>query len=41
VSEVKKSRRGMFQNIEIEPAVDFSQLEHLIIIMKKNALAEG
>jgi rod shape-determining protein MreC len=41
VAEVKKSRRGMFQNIEIEPAVDFSQLEHLIIIMKKNALAEG
>jgi rod shape-determining protein MreC len=40
VSEIKKSRRGMFQNIEIEPAVDFSQLEHLIIIMKKYSLTE-
>jgi len=40
VSEIRKSRRGMFQNIEIEPAVDFSQLEHLIIIMKKYSLTE-
>ena len=40
VSEIKNSRRGMFQKIEIEPAVDFSQLEHLIIIMKKNSLTE-
>ncbi len=40
VSDIKKSRRGMFQNIEIEPAVDFSQLEHLIIIMKKYSLTE-
>jgi rod shape-determining protein MreC len=38
VSEITKSRRGMFQKIEIEPAVDFSQLEHLIIIMKKKSL---
>jgi rod shape-determining protein MreC len=40
VSEIKKSRRGMFQNIEIEPAVDFAQLEYLIIIMKKYSLTE-
>jgi rod shape-determining protein MreC len=38
VSEISKSRRGMFKKIEIEPAVDFSQLEFLIIIMKKNSL---
>ena len=40
VSEVTKSRRGMFQKIEIMPAVNFSQLEHLIIIMKKDSLTE-
>lgn len=40
VSEITKSRRGMFQNIEIKPAVDFSQLEYLIIIMKKYSLTE-
>lgn len=40
VSGIKKSRRGMFQDIEIEPAVDFSQLEYLIIIMKKYSLTE-
>ena len=40
VLEITKSRRGMFQKIEIEPVVDFSQLEHLIIIMKKDSLTE-
>jgi rod shape-determining protein MreC len=40
VSEVKKSRRGMFQDIAIQPAVDFTQLENLIIIMKKYSLTE-
>ena len=40
VSGIKKSRRGMFQSIEIEPAVDFAQLEYLIIIMKKYSLTE-
>lgn len=40
ISSVLKTRRGMFQQIEIKPAVDFSQLEHLIIIMKKASLAE-
>lgn len=40
VLEIRRTRRGMFQDIEIEPAVDFSQLEHLIIIMKKFSLTE-
>ncbi len=40
ILEITNSRRGMFQKIEIEPAVDFSQLEHLIIIMKKHSLTE-
>jgi rod shape-determining protein MreC len=40
VADIKKSRRGMFQEIEIKPAVDFSQLEYLIIIMKKYSLTE-
>ena len=40
VTKVTESRRGMFQKVEIKPAVDFSQLEHLIIIMKENSLAE-
>jgi rod shape-determining protein MreC len=40
VSGIKKSRRGMFQNIDVIPAVDFSQLEYLIIIMKKFSLTE-
>jgi rod shape-determining protein MreC len=40
ISEIQKSRRGMFQDIEIEPVVDFTQLEFLIIIMKKYSLTE-
>jgi rod shape-determining protein MreC len=40
VSRAIKNRRGMFQKIEIEPAVDFNQLEYLLIIMKENSLAE-
>ncbi|RJX31118.1 MAG: rod shape-determining protein MreC [Desulfurivibrio sp.] len=40
VSEVTKSKRGMFQLIEVEPSVDFSQLEYLIIIMHENSLAD-
>ncbi|MEW6501724.1 MAG: rod shape-determining protein MreC [Thermodesulfobacteriota bacterium] len=40
VSSVTRSRRGMFQNITVAPAVDFSQLEQVIIIMKKASLAE-
>lgn len=31
VSKVFKKKRGMFQEIEIEPHVDFQKLEHVII----------
>ncbi|MBU0483973.1 MAG: rod shape-determining protein MreC [Proteobacteria bacterium] len=40
VSKVENNRRGMFQQIEVLPAVNFTQLEYLIIIMKSNSLAE-
>ena len=40
VAEVVRTQRGMFQSIRVEPAADFSRLEHLIIIMKKSPLAE-
>lgn len=40
VASVTKTRRGMFQKITIEPSTDFSQLEYLIIIMKKDSLAK-
>lgn len=40
VSQVTKTRRGMFQNIEVQPAVDFSKLEFLLIIMHENSLAD-
>jgi rod shape-determining protein MreC len=40
VAKVVKDRRGMFQQIEINPSVDFTKLENLIIIMKNNSLAE-
>ena len=40
ISQVVKDAPGMFQQIKIVPAVDFSQLEHVIIILKKNPLTE-
>ncbi len=40
VSMVQKDRRGMFQQIEVEPSVDFSQLETLLIVMKKSSLTD-
>jgi rod shape-determining protein MreC len=40
VSTVVSNRRGMFLDIEVQPAVNFSKLEHVIIIMKSNPLAE-
>ncbi len=40
VSHVEKTRRGMFQKIEIEPSTDFSELEYIIIVMKKDPLAK-
>lgn len=38
VSKIINEEGGMFKQIEVEPATDFSQLENLIIIMKKNLL---
>lgn len=40
VAEVVRAQRGLFQSIRVEPAADFSRLEHLLIIMKKSSLAE-
>ena len=40
VSWVQKSKRGMFQNIRIKPAVDFSKLEYLLVILQEENLAE-
>ncbi len=40
VSSVARNKRGMFQKIEIKPAVDFSELEYLIIIMRANSLVQ-
>ncbi|MBU0730375.1 MAG: rod shape-determining protein MreC [Proteobacteria bacterium] len=40
VSKAVKSRRGMFQQIDIIPAVDFSTLEYVIIILTENPLTE-
>ncbi|MBC8318781.1 MAG: rod shape-determining protein MreC [Desulfobulbaceae bacterium] len=40
VSWVMKSKRGMFQQIKIAPAVDFSKLEYLIVALKEKSLAE-
>ena len=40
VTNVTRSRRGMFQNITVQPSVDFSQLEQVVIVMKKASLAE-
>ncbi len=40
VSSVVKNRRGMFQKISIQPAVDFAELEYLIVIMRENSLVK-
>jgi rod shape-determining protein MreC len=40
VASVTKSKRGMFQNITITPAVDFSRMEHLIVILQQNSLTD-
>lgn len=39
VSKVVKKRRGMFLDIEVEPAVDFLTLENLLIIEKEKPFA--
>ena len=40
VSSVTSNRRGMFQLIEVDPAVDFSRLEYIVIILKPSLLTE-
>jgi len=40
VSKVNNNERGMFLGIEVEPSVNFAGLEHVIIILKSNLLAE-
>lgn len=40
VTNTVKDRRGMFQKIFVEPSVDFSKLEYLVIILKRDSLAE-
>ncbi len=38
VSRIYKDQRGMFREIDVEPTTDFSKLENVLIIMKKNTL---
>jgi rod shape-determining protein MreC len=38
ISEVIKSRRGMFQKIKVKPAVDFQRLEYVTIILHTKPL---
>jgi rod shape-determining protein MreC len=40
VEKVVRNRRGMFQQIEVTPAVNFEQLEYLVIILQEKSLAE-
>ena len=40
VSKVIADQRGMFQEIEVAPATDFSLLENVIIIMKRTSLTD-
>ncbi len=40
VSSVTKTKRGMFQHITVTPAVNFSQLEYLIVILQQDSLTD-
>jgi len=40
ISKVVSNRRGMFLDIDVTPAIDFSKLENVIVIMKSNQLTE-
>jgi rod shape-determining protein MreC len=40
VSSVTKTKRGMFQQITVTPAVNFSQLEYLIVILQQDSLTD-
>ncbi len=41
VSNVVRNRRGMFLRIEVEPVVNFAQLEYLVVILQEKSMAEG
>ena len=38
VRAIKQEGKGVFQNIEVEPAVDFDRLEEVIVILKRRDL---
>jgi len=40
VAKVVRNRRGMFQQIEVASAVNFEQLEYLVIILQEKSLTE-
>jgi rod shape-determining protein MreC len=40
VSKVVRKRRGMFQEIEVKPAVDFLTLENLLVIEQQHPFVE-
>jgi rod shape-determining protein MreC len=40
VVDVINSRRGMFQKIQVQPAVNFRKLEYVIIVLKQDPLTE-
>lgn len=40
VADVVNSRRGMFQKIQVQPAVDFRKLEYVTIVLQKIPLTE-
>ncbi|MFO7760777.1 MAG: rod shape-determining protein MreC [Desulfobia sp.] len=40
VSRVTRGKRGMFQEIRVKPAIDFSRLEEVIVILQENSLAK-
>ncbi|MDR9500539.1 MAG: rod shape-determining protein MreC [Desulfurivibrionaceae bacterium] len=40
VATVTKSKRGMFQKVTVAPAVNFSQLEYLIVILQQDSLTD-
>lgn len=40
VTNIIKEQRGMFQHVEVTPAIDFTSIENVIIILKKSSLEE-
>lgn len=40
VMNVERSRPGLFQYIEVEPAVDFSKIEEVLVILQRDSVME-